>query len=333
MAWWREFGRHTKPQIHIWEDKGRVVGLLPLARVRQFGVGAVIRFLNGEEVAPDGLDVLVEPAYSTQLEEALSGFILDLSTSDELIQLDNVASDGLLAGVWTGLLSPARPGLAVRPWLRQPQAKLPHDFDVYLASRGSQLRYNFRRRSRQLAKKCGAFVHVSSADTEKTAREQFDIVWRLHAESFGRKHERDCFTSERVRRFHDAVVTELGPSGLVRFISLRNDNGTLASLYAFVRTGTMYYYQLGFKPEVRSLSPGLVTIGAAIRAAIEDGCAKFDFLRGEEPYKEMWSNGLGETVRLEAGIDRPGYRFRRAARKWAGRIRRLPRALKGPRTA
>jgi CelD/BcsL family acetyltransferase involved in cellulose biosynthesis len=47
-------------------------------------------------------------------------------------------------------------------------------------------------------------------------------------------------------------------------------------------------YQSGLNPDFDALRPGWLIKGAAIRAAIEQGAAELDFLRGDEPYKASW---------------------------------------------
>src|SRR6266478_6954570 len=55
-------------------------------------------------------------------------------------------------------------------------------------------------------------------------------------------------------------------------------------------------------------SVGLVLMGAMIRRAIERGYRRFDFLRGEDPYKRHWT--ATERVTEEITIVRRGWRGR-----------------------
>jgi CelD/BcsL family acetyltransferase involved in cellulose biosynthesis len=48
------------------------------------------------------------------------------------------------------------------------------------------------------------------------------------------------------------------------------------------------FYNAGIDPDARELSPGVVLTGRYMRHAIETGKRRFDFLRGDEPYKYEW---------------------------------------------
>ena len=48
------------------------------------------------------------------------------------------------------------------------------------------------------------------------------------------------------------------------------------------------YYNAGVDPDARDLSPGVVLIARYIERALAAGKRRFDFLRGDEPYKYEW---------------------------------------------
>ncbi len=51
---------------------------------------------------------------------------------------------------------------------------------------------------------------------------------------------------------------------------------------------TCYFYNAGADPEARELSPGVTGTAAYIRDRLAAGRVRFDFLRGDEPYKYEW---------------------------------------------
>ena len=48
---------------------------------------------------------------------------------------------------------------------------------------------------------------------------------------------------------------------------------------------TVHLYNSGYDPEYGSLSVGLISKVMCIRDSIERGKRKFDFMKGDEPYK------------------------------------------------
>jgi CelD/BcsL family acetyltransferase involved in cellulose biosynthesis len=51
---------------------------------------------------------------------------------------------------------------------------------------------------------------------------------------------------------------------------------------------TCYFYNAGLDPTARDLSPGVTGTAAYLRDRLEAGRRRFDFLRGDEPYKYEW---------------------------------------------
>jgi CelD/BcsL family acetyltransferase involved in cellulose biosynthesis len=59
---------------------------------------------------------------------------------------------------------------------------------------------------------------------------------------------------------------------------------------------TVSFYSTGYDERWARYGPGRRIMAHAIRSAIDEGAAGFDFLRGDEAYKEQW--------RAEARYDR-----------------------------
>jgi CelD/BcsL family acetyltransferase involved in cellulose biosynthesis len=51
---------------------------------------------------------------------------------------------------------------------------------------------------------------------------------------------------------------------------------------------TCYFYNAGLDPEARELSPGVTGTAAYLADRSAAGRTRFDFLRGDEPYKYEW---------------------------------------------
>jgi CelD/BcsL family acetyltransferase involved in cellulose biosynthesis len=63
---------------------------------------------------------------------------------------------------------------------------------------------------------------------------------------------------------------------------------------------------LGFDDAYAKFSPGKGIVAHALRAAIESGFARFDFLRGDEPYKARFARDVYVTRHYR--LTRPGLR-------------------------
>jgi len=98
--------------------------------------------------------------------------------------------------------------------------------------------------------------------------------------------------SEGVQKAHQETVPGLFALGLLRLYSLRLADRTVASFYGFTHTAAgkkrAYFYLSGFDPALAGLSLGSLVIDYAVRTAVAEGAAEFDFLRGRETYKYCW---------------------------------------------
>jgi len=71
-----------------------------------------------------------------------------------------------------------------------------------------------------------------------------------------------------------------------------------AALFCLEQAGTVGLYNSGFDPEARAMSPGVVLISRTIEDAIARGFLRYDFLRGEEPYKYGFGAVPTEVLRV-----------------------------------
>ena len=76
-------------------------------------------------------------------------------------------------------------------------------------------------------------------------------------------------------------------------------DGKLAACWlGFAWGGCMYFYQAGWDAVYARHGIGNVLMLEMIQDAITQGVERFDFLRGDEAYKQHWANGLAYTWNL-----------------------------------
>jgi CelD/BcsL family acetyltransferase involved in cellulose biosynthesis len=93
------------------------------------------------------------------------------------------------------------------------------------------------------------------------------------------------FMDPPMERFFRAIAADLAREGWLRLWFLEADGAPLAACLCLEYGGSVGLYNSGFDPERGALSPGIVLLAHVVKDAIERGLARFDFLRGEEPYK------------------------------------------------
>jgi len=90
------------------------------------------------------------------------------------------------------------------------------------------------------------------------------------------------------RRFLERLFELAWPEGFVCLSFLEVGGQRIGAGITFDDGATVYFYNAGVDPAAAHLSPGVLLAERLIRRAIALGRRRFDFLRGNEPYKYAW---------------------------------------------
>jgi CelD/BcsL family acetyltransferase involved in cellulose biosynthesis len=99
-----------------------------------------------------------------------------------------------------------------------------------------------------------------------------------------------------VEAFHRDAAWFLAERGALRLFFLELEGRPVAALYGMVHKRAFLFYQSGADPDFATRSVGLVLLAESIRAALEEGLERYEFLHGEEPYKLEWADSIRKTV-------------------------------------
>jgi CelD/BcsL family acetyltransferase involved in cellulose biosynthesis len=158
------------------------------------------------------------------------------------------------------------------------------DFDGYLGSLDKKARHEIRRKVRR-AETAGDVVLAPSSDPLA----DLEVFIDLHQRRWGAD---GLFPptpgGEASRVFIRRLFQENGPDGAVRLSFLTVNGLRIAAGIHLETDDTWMFYNAGIDPDARDLSPGVVLAARYVQAALEAGRRRFDFLRGNEPYKYEW---------------------------------------------
>jgi len=317
-TWWRHCaggGRLAVLPIRFGRD---LLGIAPLRSAPSRSCPPIsaqaLQFLGTGNVGSDYLDIVVRPARRAQTLELLAAA---LERERRVVDLGQLREEGSSAHHLAALLEQ-------RGWtsLRRVVARCPfialegHTFDDYLATLGASHRANFRRRLRELSREF--VLEWGQVRTEEERREALEILFRLHLDRFADRGGSDALHTPELQSFHRELSGIALARGWLRLYVLRLDGRPAAALYGFRYGSSFLFYQAGFDRAFARWSVGLVAMGLAIRAAIEEGAREFDLLHGEERYKSLWARSSRELERIElfppTAVGRTHRLLRRGAR-------------------
>ena len=139
-----------------------------------------------------------------------------------------------------------------------------------------------------------------SVGAQKDVDKLFPEFLRLSHLRFGQKNMKSPFSDERFLTFHQNIIRELYKDGIIIFYFLKVKDELIAGLYLFHYDNKYYYYQSGFNPAWKTYSPGTLLFHHCIEDAYKKQIQQFDFLRGDEEYKNLWTKAkkVNETLTI-----------------------------------
>lgn len=308
-AWWQAFGRTKEPCVVELRDRSdRLIGLAPYYRTR-FPWRALRPMGTG---VSDYLDPLCRPGFE---EETIACFVRAVADLDDIDLVDLHQ----WREAWANRL--ASTGVEAR---RIPDEAcyvldLPPTWEDYVAGLSKSLRYEARRLDK--APYATGEAEVRTLCEPDEVREGLEALFDLHAKRWRRRGLPGVFALPRVRRFHHEYARAALAAGQLRLSSIRSGGEIIGVIYAMAVGDQVFFYQSGFDPEAKALSPGTVLVAHTIREAIRSGASRFDFLRGDEPYKLRWQpQHRSVNSRLMLPLRRPLGQAGATVNRWRVRV-------------
>lgn len=272
QVWWKEFGSGGKPHLLAVRQSGQITGIAPL--LLKEGKAS---FLGSADVC-DYQDFIVVPGRETDFFNAL----LDYLTKKGITQFD-LGAVRPESTVLAHLVPLAREkGYVVRlqPEDVSVELDLPATWEEYLAMLDTRQRHELKRKMRGASAEAKLDYRIVS--DRASVNQAVDTFFRMFT---GSRHDKAAFLNAPMEAYFRSLVDAMAQIGLARFGILDMDNVPAATILFFDYNDSIYLYNSGYDPRYESLSVGLLCKTMSIQASIEAGKKKFDFLKGNEPYK------------------------------------------------
>ena len=289
-CWIKHFGEQYETVILTARDNtsSTLIGILPLMCRKRKGItNGEWRFLgDSREICPDHLDVIAENVNKATVTRSFLFYLsqspkFDNCTFDHVSErscLVSLASDNDVHDIfWTGLF------LARKCFYIPLQDTLKCSKRLIRYERRLKVEFN------------ACFKEASSTDDMLHA---FNELTRLHSLRWSQLGQSGAFHDSRVLAFHKSIIAGLGEQGLIKMFFLSLGQRIVSVLYVFVYNNIIHGYASGFDPEFAKYSVGNVLLASALREAIRCNYSEFDFLRGNEHYKENWTESCRPDWRI-----------------------------------
>jgi CelD/BcsL family acetyltransferase involved in cellulose biosynthesis len=260
--------------LSVTDEDGSQIGLLPLYEQET----TRLRLLGGVDVS-DYLDVIAAAGREEEVWHALLQHRMAQPVEWDLHAIRAASPTMSLVPA----LAPTY-GLQATTTVEErcPVLALPETWDEYLARLSGKDRHELRRKMRKLERELPGTV-VRSHHTDEGWDEALSGFLQLHRLS---KVGKARFMDEQMERFFRDATRALAAAGWARLWFLDHEGAAVAAFLCLEYAGTVGLYNSGFAPVHARLAPGIVLLAHVIKDAIDRRIPIFDFLRGEESYKE-----------------------------------------------
>lgn len=272
-AWWAAFGQGWTPYLLSIRVNGRLAGLAPLMRR-----GREAQMMGDQDLC-DHMDFVVAPALAPVFYRGL---------------LDHLAADGMKRLVLWSVREDASAMRELRPAAAgwggrvecEPQGQLfamplPDTWEDYLQRLSGKERHEIRRKLRRL--QAAGRVVLRCVRTPAALPPAMDTFMQLFRAN---RADKAAFMTGPRPEFFRALISGMAAAGLLRLYFLDLDERPIAATLCFEHDQIVYLYNNGYDDAYRALSAGLLGKVLTIRESIRAGRRMYDFLKGDEKYKQ-----------------------------------------------
>ena len=271
MEWWRHNGAGQRLAVVVAVRDGSLVGAVPLAIRRRFGLD-VAGFVGGADAGI--VDILVAADEPEQTGNALAAAVA--GSEFDLLDVFGLPGESRLAR--------SLPGLKLIERVESPVLLMPDGFEIaYGRVRSSRRRKQDRRRLTKLEETHTVEFRLATSEPELGAA--LDDAFDIHAHRWQGRNDRSGFSDASGRDFQRAALEAVMSTAKPHILTMTIDNKPAAFQYWFMLGTTMIGCRRGFDPAYAEYSPGLVTMLRALELAASEGVNRVEFLGGGERYK------------------------------------------------
>lgn len=299
QEWWHIYGADYQIWTLAARQGGKLIGVMPLILSRAlFGIRRLM-FMGVGELTPNHLDVITDPEKRDQVFRAFVAHLCQRASVWDVLELDKIPGDSSSMDLLSAALRAE--GLSVRTEISAtcPYIELPASFEEYLASRGSTTRESYRRVRRKLEKDFPA-ASYGMAQTPEEVRRVMGALIQLHQARWLQQGFLGSFSNQEFIDFHCTMAQKALRSNMLRLYYLQVNDEIIAVYYCYRIADSVQFYLGGFDERYSKYSPGILINAFAIEQSILEGAKHFDFLEGEERYKQHWMTHSRENLVLRA---------------------------------
>lgn len=300
---WKHFGEGRKLLLLLVEDKNEVLAIAPLMlskyKLPGFGTIKKVEFLGAPHSDYNNFIILKREAECLRL---IIDYLTDTVTEWDWIEFKEIPVTIENAGSLEKLFTSYPPELKQekRVCNKCPYISLPNSFHILLQRLSKNMRQNLNKYLRKISEK----YHVELKrydEADLSVKEAMEIFIKLNEKRWRSEGLLGSFLSkeESFRNFHINVAELFAEKGWLGLYFLTADGEPISAQYNFEYGEKMFYYLAGFDPQYSNYSVGNLIIRFLLERCIKKGFREYDMMRGDEPYKLMWTHTIRRNFEIK----------------------------------
>jgi len=283
-----------RPNVLVLKKDSVVAGISPLIYRETSRFGLAVRKLEFVGEHSDYNDLVLGNDPAGQI-KAIVDFLIQAQDRWDLVDLRDLREAGMTRALMEGALSHTRLLYRILPEKgRCPYLSIGSDSATIMAGLSGHVRRTLRKRMER-ARALGLRTRII-----ENPHEERGLLARMIAVEH-QKHLHGKLSRPFVGEYRDvfqSLFDTLGPHGWI-YIALMEQGDHLVAWQVGFRCGkALWDYNKAYDPVFSQLAPGTILVPSVLDYGLSHGFEEYDFLRGEEPYKMIWSSGHHDRFRL-----------------------------------
>lgn len=292
MVNWLEYQKDdVSPAILVWIEDGEWLAIAPFCVDRKTSkLVRKLRFLGSGRACSDYLGLIADGQYLREFSESVADWLTEnirpggpLGKID-VIELEGACPDDEPIHYFFELLKASGFRSQTIPIEGCWALDLPESWDELNSAVGKKLRRKTKKALKRLADPDTEILTTHETDLD----ELWPLFVNLHQERREMLGQPGCFADSDFDKFLFSATRGLIEQGKGELVVIKYQGDPLGAFLLLNDGHTVYMYQSGMSTKHLKLEPGYQAAVLTIQRSIEQGFKRFDFLRGDEPYKSRW---------------------------------------------
>ena len=284
MAWLDTYGAAHRPFILVAREAGDLVGLWPLVR-RWRGLFRVLEPIGAGR--SDWLDIPVVTNRRPEVLSAFLGYLAGRRRAWDLIEHRDVLAESPSIAALQSLCSTGRIRVRRQPRTISPYLALAGTWEQFLDSKRARFRSNLKY-YRRLPERSGQRLTIRRLPWRGEEDVAVHDLASIELRSWKARGGNLKVSTKAGREFYRRFCGYLAGRGWLDVWSAEIDDIGIAFVLNIIYRGKCYHYNTCYDENFGHISPGLLLHAEAIADAFGRKLSEYDFLSGDEPYKERW---------------------------------------------